>query len=141
MLAKSRAVLVGALALAAAVAWSFAAQKSPQQERREALTKAANAGNFKDAYDGLRKIALDPQDDPHKVGTDLTKAILCLTRLGRSDEIDAFREAVIEVHQKNWRLLASAARTLADGEHHGFMVAGKFNRGHARGGVRDVGAH
>ena len=71
MLAKSRAVLVGALALAAAVAWSFAAQKSPQQERREALTKAANAGNFKDAYDGLRKLALGPKDDPERVGDDL----------------------------------------------------------------------
>ena len=83
MLAKSRAVLVGTLALAAAVTWSFGAQKSPQQERREALTKAANAGNYKDAYDGLRKLALDPKDDPEKVGDDLVLAINCLRNLGR----------------------------------------------------------
>ena len=30
--------------------------------------KTYQAGNFKDAYDGLRKLALDPTDDPAEVG-------------------------------------------------------------------------
>src|SRR5262249_48166700 len=124
MLAKSRAVLVGALALAAAVTWTFAAQKSPQQQRREELTRAANAGNYKDAYEGLRKLALDPKDDPEKVGEDLTLAITCLRSLGRVEEVDEFREAVVRVHRGNWRLLETAAQTYAEVDHYGYPVAG-----------------
>jgi uncharacterized protein YfaS (alpha-2-macroglobulin family) len=131
-------VSIVTIVMALVVAWRLTAGGPPSDEQRQTLYKAIDAGNFKDAYEGLRKIALDPRDDALKVGTDLTKAIFCLTRLGRSDEIDAFREAVIEVHKSNWRLLASAARTLTDGEHHGYMVAGKFNRGHARGQGRYV---
>lgn len=58
----------------------------------------------------------------------------CLQNLGRSDEIDEFREAVIEVHKQNWRLLDTAAQSYAGTEHFGFMVAGKFYRGNKRGG-------
>src|SRR6202040_2591436 len=59
--------------------------------------------------------------------------------LGRADEIDEFREAVIAVHKENWRLLETAAQTYANVEHYGFIVAGKFYRGNKRGGGRYVG--
>src|SRR5262249_10970217 len=95
---------------------------------------AYNDGNFKVAYDGLRKLALDPNNDATLVGKDLELAITALTRLGRTDEVDDFRESVIKVHEKNWRLLATAAKTYTDGEHYGFMVAGKYLRGGHRGG-------
>src|SRR5262249_27736054 len=68
------------------------------------------------------------------VGADLELAINSLYRLGRTDEVDEFREGVIKVHEKNWRLLATAAKTYTDGDHYGFMVAGKFQRGGHRGG-------
>ena len=42
-------------------------------------------GNFKDAYDGLRKIILAPGQP---VGEDLYRAVTCLERLNRTDEID-----------------------------------------------------
>jgi uncharacterized protein YfaS (alpha-2-macroglobulin family) len=108
--------------------------------QRDALMKAFHAGNFKDAYDGLRKLALDANDDPARVGQDLTTAIACLQRLGRSDEIDDFREAVINAHKGNWRLLETAAESYAGKhmEHFGFIVAGKFQRGSHRGGGRYV---
>src|SRR5208337_4414434 len=55
------------------------------------------------------------------------------------DELDAFREAVIEVHKDNWRLLQAAAESyLNDPEHFGFIVAGEFHRGPHRGGGRYV---
>src|SRR5258708_1752367 len=137
---KVRIAAGGALAVLAVVGWRLTGGGPSIEDKRTGLYKAIDAGNFKDAYEGLRKIALDPKNDPMKVGKDLTQAILCLQRLGRVDEIDAFREAVIDVHKDNWRLLATAARTFTDGEHYGYIVAGKFNRGHGRGQGRYVNA-
>src|SRR5262249_310216 len=79
---------------------------------------------------------LDPKDDPAEVSEDLRTGISCLQRLGRSDEIDDFREAVVEAHKTNWRLLATAAESCAGNhlEHYGFLVAGKFYRGNKHGG-------
>src|SRR5208337_1219623 len=106
---------------------------------REQCDKLAQQGNHKDAYEGYRALALDPKDDPTLVGRDLKLAISCLTNLGRTDEIDAFREAVIQVHNDNWRLLQSAAETyLNEQAHYGFIVAGEFHRGAHRGGGRYV---
>jgi uncharacterized protein YfaS (alpha-2-macroglobulin family) len=132
-----RAAIVLGITLAFGLA---AADRSPQSQR-DTLIKTFNAGNFKDAYEGLRKLALDPKDDPAKVGDDLTTAITCLQRLGRSDEIDDFREAVIDTHKSNWRLLETTAESYAAShlEHYGFIVAGKFYRGNKRGGGRYVG--
>jgi uncharacterized protein YfaS (alpha-2-macroglobulin family) len=118
--------------------WLLGADGPPQQVRRDGLLKAEQAGNVRDAYEGFRKLALDPKDDPLQVGADLDHAVACLQRLGRSDEIDAFREAVIDVHKQNWRLLEAAAQSYAGTEHFGFIVAGKFYRGNKRGGGRYV---
>ena len=68
-------------------------------------------GNYKDAYEGYRALALDPRTDPNRVGSDLQQAVTCLAQLGRVDEIDDFREAVIAVHKDNWRLLQAAAES------------------------------
>ncbi len=76
------------------------------------------------------------------VGTDLKRAIRCLESLGRVDEIDAFREAVVAVHQANWRLLQAAAETYLDTQRHeGFIVAGKFYRGQHQGGGQYVSSY
>ncbi|HEV3261788.1 MAG TPA: MG2 domain-containing protein, partial [Gemmataceae bacterium] len=136
MIGKWRAGAVG-VALACAVAIFFlVAAKKPT--RRESLMQTYQAGNYKDAYEGLRKLALDPEDDRLQVGKDLETGINCLQQLGRSDEIDAFREAVIDVHHQNWRLLDAAAQTYAGTEHYGYIVAGKFYRGYHAGGGRYV---
>jgi uncharacterized protein YfaS (alpha-2-macroglobulin family) len=141
MHAKRAAMVLGVtMSLFSAALWLIAADPAAPGQR-EKLMKAHQAGNFKDAYDGLRKLALDPKDDPSKVGQDLTTAINCLQRLGRSDEIDDFLEAVIAVHKDNWRLLDTAAESYASQhmEHYGFLIAGKFHRGGHRGGGRYVG--
>jgi uncharacterized protein YfaS (alpha-2-macroglobulin family) len=142
MIGKSRLRASAAtLLLGVAALWLFAADKAPtQKERRDALLRAQQQGNFRDAYDGLRKLALDPADDPAQVGSDLTHALTCLQQLGRDEEIDDFREGVIEAHKGNWRLLDTAARTLQDNQHYGYIVAGKFSRGFRRGGGRYVSA-
>ena len=61
-------------------------------------------------------------------------ATSCLQPLNRAEELDDFREAVIEVHKNNWRLLQAAAANYLNDPHYGFMVAGKFYRGNKRGG-------
>jgi uncharacterized protein YfaS (alpha-2-macroglobulin family) len=126
------------LVFAVAAVWMFAADPPSPQERHDQLSKTMKAGNFKDAYEGFRKLALDPNDDHKQVGQDLEMAIQCLQNLGRSDEIDDFREGVIAVHKQNWRLLEAAAQSLVNNEHFGFIVAGKFYRGNKRGGGRYV---
>ena len=101
---------------------------------RQRLQKSFQAGNFKDAYEGLRELTLNPNADPRQVGGDLQLAIQALQRLNRVGEIDAFREAVIAAHKQNWRLLWTAAQTYLQVQHQGFIIAGKFERGQHRGG-------
>jgi uncharacterized protein YfaS (alpha-2-macroglobulin family) len=141
MRGKWKAGVIGVLlTFVAAVAWPPLAGPA-HDKRRDALTKAFQAGNYKDAYTGLRKLALDATNDPHKVGGDLDLGVTCLQKLGRTDEVDEFREAVVAVHKGNWRLLETAAHSYASPhvEHYGYIVAGKFYRGNRRGGGRFVG--
>ncbi len=107
---------------------------------RSQMEQNLRNGNFKDAYEGFSKLALDANDDPRQVGGDLNRAVNCLQRLNRLDEVDDFREKVIEVHKNNWRLLWAAAQSYMDREHYGFIVAGKFYRGNKRGGGKMMNA-
>lgn len=134
---KSKVAMVGTVLLGVVGLWVMAAD-APPQARRDALTKKYQDGNYKDAYEGLRKLALDPKDDLVKVCSDLHTGVECLRHLGRVDEVDEFREAVIAVHKKNWRLLEAAAQTYGATEHHGYIVAGKFYRGNKHGTGRLV---
>jgi len=133
------------LALAGAVVAGFSglptsAAPPALNDLRKQMHETHQQGNYKDAYEGFRKLALDPQDDPRQVGNDLNMAVQCLQQLNRADEIDALLEDVIKVHQQNWRLLASSAQNYMNVPHHGFIVAGKFCRGNKRGGGKVVNA-
>ncbi|MBI2825758.1 MAG: alpha-2-macroglobulin [Planctomycetia bacterium] len=105
-----------------------------------ALERAFHHGNYKDAYDGYRRLALAAAAPPREVGDYLGRAIQCLHVLGRVDEIDDFREQAIKIHTMNWRLLRAAAESFADGDHNGFLVAGRFERGNKRGGGQAANA-
>ncbi|HZZ79344.1 MAG TPA: MG2 domain-containing protein, partial [Gemmataceae bacterium] len=119
-----------ALALVALVPFHLRADGPSIAQQRIKLTKDYNDGNWAIAYNGLRKLALDPNNEPLLISRDFELAVAALDRLGRNEEIDDFRETVVKVHAKNWRLLASAAKSLADGSHGGIIVAGSFKRGH-----------
>jgi len=126
--------LVLLVGITGALAMALDPRPAGNQTQRDRMQKTMRDGNFKDAYEGFRRLALDPADDPLKVGEDLEMATQCLQRLNRVNEIDAFREAVIDVHGQNWRLLWAAARNYMNVQHQGFMIAGEFQRGHHRGG-------
>ena len=57
-----------------------------------------------------------------------------MRQLGRLDEVDALREAAVDLHASNWRLLIEAADSYVKFDHFGFIIAGKFARGSHRGG-------
>lgn len=128
-------VLVGGLGLAGMMALGEDAVKDP-----EALEKLYQDGNYREAYEGYRALALDPQADRRQVATYLKMAHACLQNLGDLEEVDGFREQVISVHAGNWRLLHAAAESYLTIEHWGYRVAGKFHRGGKRGGGEVVNA-
>ena len=123
-----RLVFVGMMILTIlAVGFAVARRDEPPGERKR-IGQQYLAGNYKDAYEGYRRLALDAKTQPDLVASDLLAAAQCLVKLGRIDELDAFREAVIAVHSGNLDLLRDAALSyLNDGEHQGFIVAGKFH--------------
>jgi alpha-2-macroglobulin len=137
-----RVLVIGLASCALMAACVALGQRSQDPDERKQIEKQMAAGNFKDAYEGYRKLALDAKTDPAAAGTDLAKALECLEQLGRSKEMDPFREAVIAVHHKSWRLLQAAAESyLNDSQHFGYIVAGKFERGQDREGGRFVGSY
>jgi hypothetical protein len=141
MFAKQGARVLGAgllMLVASLCLWAARADRPGHAQQRDTLTRAFRDGNFKVAYDGLRKLALDPANDPSLVSADLDLGIDCLQRLGRVDEVDDFREAVVTAHPRNWRLLQAAALSFHRTQRFGYIVAGKFSRGYKRGGGRYV---
>ena len=130
-----------ALILIAGLAAATLSAAPNEKTARETAAKSMKDGNWRDAYNGYRKLALDPKSDPKMVGSYLRQATHCLLRLRRVSEIDAFREAVIKVHAKNWRLLYVAAQSYINVRHWGYMVAGEFHRGRHRGGGKYVNSH
>src|SRR5271165_5023663 len=134
MLIFVRLVVLGVLACAILALSVAVAEHARQPSPRERFDKLFADGNYKDAYDGYRRLALDPKTEPDRVGTDLKQAVACLQKLGRADEIDAFLEAVLAVHQANWRLLQAAAETYLNLDApFGTIVTGKFHRGQQAG--------
>ncbi len=132
-----KSMLLSLAVLGAFVSGRLCAEETNAQKRETALTSQKN-GNWKDAYGQFSVLALDAADDPLKVGDDLANAVQCLQNLNRGDEVDDFREKVIGLHAQNWRLLARAAQTYSEGDHSGYIIAGKFSRGQHRGGGRYV---
>src|SRR5579863_5385618 len=112
-MALNHCILPLSLLLVIGSMWLSAADQPASQAQRDGFQKTFAAGNLKVAYEGFRKLALDPKDDPAHVAGDLQTAVSALQQLGRTDEIDDFREAVIEAHKGNWRLLDVAAQLYA----------------------------
>ena len=114
--------------------WALAAGSLPAAEpgdsalRRKQSHAAMEAGNYKDAYQGFRRLVLDRRDDPPLAADDLAAATGCLERLNRDDEIDVLVEDAVKTHPGNWRLLRCAAGDYWDAHHTGSIVAGKFYR-------------
>ena len=119
------------------LAWST--QHDHETIRRQAR-QAYQDGNWKDAYQLFSQLSLEADNDPKMVGRDFVQAWQCLRNLNRLNELDEFREQVIEKHTENWRLLQTVASSFSNNNHWGYLVAGEFQRGHHRGGGKYVNA-
>ena len=91
--------MCGCLAVIAVGFWAVG-QESKPPTFDEAQKKMA-AGNFKEAFDEFRKIGLDPKSPAKDLPETLNQAIQCLQNLGRINDLDEFREKVVEVHKDN----------------------------------------
>lgn len=118
----------------------IAAQPSPN-ERWQKAEQQYKAGNFRDAYNVFRKLALDRNVDRKLAASSLKRGVECLSRLRLANEVDEFRESATTLHNDNWRVLRQAARSLRSVQHYGYIVAGEFRRGSHRGGGRLVYAY
>src|SRR5438067_12534290 len=104
MFAKQGARVAGAgvlFLMAGLCLFAAQADKPTPAQQREKLTKTARAGNYNVAYEGLRKLAPDPANDPASVGKDVDQAIYRPTRLGRVEEKHDLREPGITAHPAN----------------------------------------
>ncbi len=131
-------LVISAVSLCVA-SWWLVAEEAGKPVNRNSVQKQFDAGNFKVAYDGSRKLALDPQTDPKRVAEDLARAVQALQQLGRVEETDELIEASVKAQANNWRLLRGAAQMYTQYvDHGGFLIAGKFERGSHRGGGQYV---
>lgn len=105
---------------------------------RSKLHQEFRNGNYRDAYEGFRKVLLSAESDPRHVAEDLPLAVQALIQLGRGAEVDALLENVVEAHKERWRVLQAVAEQYLGIEHQGFIIAGEFHRGGHRGGGKLV---
>ena len=135
LLSAIGSLLLGEMALAEQAMPDAGTARSQRAE----LYQTMDQGNYKDAYDGLRKILLAPGQP---TGDDLARAVQCLLHLDRTAEIDDLLEAAVKAQQddpRRWRFLADVAHEImVPLPKNGCIIAGKFYRGPQRGGGRYV---
>src|SRR5687768_17374666 len=122
---------LGLLVAGMLVGGAFSQNPSPGVPRPRA-EKLMKDGNFREAYDGFKRLCLDPNGGA--ASQDLINAVQCLHHLGRLPEFDELIEGTIAAHKGDWRLLQTAARQYLEVPHEGYRVAGRFERGPHRGG-------
>ncbi|HEX2477033.1 MAG TPA: alpha-2-macroglobulin, partial [Lacipirellulaceae bacterium] len=137
-----RRVVICSLALVLGnVVWLLTSAAQP--DNRSPLQQAVQLhteGNHNESYEALRKLALDKSTPSTDLSTVVQTAIACLQQLNRVHEIDEFREAAVAAHPADWRLLMAVAQSYLEVDHHGFMIAGQFERDQHRGGGKVVHA-
>ncbi len=104
-------------------------------DRAQARKEMAD-GNYAEAYESFRQLALDTLTPAPLASQDVVDAVNCLQQLGRVGEVDALLDGVMEAHAGKWRVAQAAAAQLGQLPHFGAIVAGEFQRGPQRGGGR-----
>lgn len=111
-----------------------------RQTDRDNAARLYKEGNFAEASELYRALALDEANTDKDLPNDFTSAVNCLNRLGQTKDFDDFFEAVVDAHDQNPRLLAAAGKMLTEGQvpSWGFLIGGEFERGQHRGGGKSA---
>ena len=105
MASKRCLLLILAAATVAFLTVHGRAQAPQPGELRQRAEKLMNDGNWKEAYDIFRALALDKNVAVERGASNLTNAVECLRRLNRVNEFDDFIERAIEVHSDESHVL------------------------------------
>lgn len=100
--------------------------------------KLSREGNWKDAYQLFRSVALSSDASDEVAARALQDGVNALRSLNRIKESDEFIEKTIDSHKSGWRTLYAAAQIYMNIEHYGFMIGGEFERGSHRGGGKSM---
>ncbi len=111
-----------------------AAEVTTSLPTREQVNKLIMDGNFKEGLDACTKRLRSAEVPGEELQRDLALAVQCLTRLNRLQEFDTLVDSAVELHSDDWRVLSAAATQYQQVAHHGYMIAGEFQRGQHRGG-------
>ena len=124
---------MGLLVAGMLVGGAFSQNPSPAVLRARS-EKLMNDGNFREAYDGFRRLCLDPSDGgAGEPGPDQRRAVPESPR--PLQEFDELVESTIAAHKENWRLLQTAAQQYLERSASGLIGSpGKYERGPHRGG-------
>lgn len=131
----------GLALLAACCAMGIRSASNPDEplalnddEKRAKAQKLATDGNYLEALKLCQELLAADAAPADKLVTDWHLAVQCLASLQRNHELDELLETVVQKHADKWQVLEAAAQTLLSTESYGFVVAGKYSRGYARGG-------
>ncbi|MEE9603120.1 MAG: alpha-2-macroglobulin, partial [Thermoguttaceae bacterium] len=104
------------------------------QANLAAAKKLYADGNYQEALGAFQQLLTDDSTDSAQLVESFNSSLACFGRLNRVAEIDDFREAEVERHARDWRLVAEVAQSYMQVEHYGYQIAGEFRRGRHRGG-------
>ena len=110
------------------------------QASLDAAKQLYKDGNYQEALDAFQQLLSVEGADSELLIESFNSALDCFRHLNRIAEIDEFREATVNRHAKNWRLLSAVAQSYMDVQHYGYRIAGEFHRGQHRGGGKVLNA-
>ena len=99
-----------------------------------AADKLFNDGNFREALTAYRQLLKNQEARAPELISNFQRVAQCFQRLNLEDELDEFRESVVNLHGNNWQVLAAVAHSYLHMAHYGYKTAGQFQRGRHRGG-------
>ena len=128
-------VAAGMLATASLTLSSSRGAPSGAIDVRKQMNETFHQGNFKDAYEGFRKLALDPQDDPAAGGRrpEHGRPVSAAAQSRRRDRRPAGGRRSRST-RRTGGCCGAPPQNYMSIPHYGFIVAGKFYRGNQRGG-------
>lgn len=114
---------------------------SQAKEKLEKANKLLRQGNSKEALIIFRDLAQNKDTESKIAIKAVGEGVNCLRRLNQIKDVDDFLEKTVESHADDWGVLERVATFYLGLNHFGFMIAGKFERGHHRGGGKAVNSY